>query len=1397
MKTSKKILAVVLSVMLLISVMPFAAFAADVDSYQSLVDEVAAFNAGDADVTITLTADVELQGTITIDTANGKTLTINGGKNITLASGVGSAFYVKQGSLNLGKNTITGAPSNYKLIYLTGSTNPQDANYSNVTIAGATINCTNGYAVMISANGNAAYGANITTKSGTVYGYYGALYVNGSVKANAGNNIANVKVSGGTLKSTEDEGTAIYGAGYANYTITSGTLTAASAAYFKAGNVTISGGTFNGTGADKAYEPSGNGYEPTGEAVVLESNSGYAPVTSVSITGGTFNSANADPIGTYANNTSVTAPDNFISGGTFKSAGAPADVSEYYTPETAAAVESGEKVVNSAGKVVDISTIGATIKKSGVTTYYATLYDAIYAAEAGDTIVMQKDLSVSNVFSKWTFADGVTVDLNGYTLKTTVRTKTAFSVMGGSVEMKNGTIDGDVAVFNDATFTAGNKLVINGYNYAISGNHNTSVGATINVKKGATVTTASDVCPAIYFPMDGNLNISGGTISGPSAVYIRTGNLNITGGELIATGAANDQSTVANGAVATGDAVVIQAYSSAYGAAPVVSITGGKFTSENNKAVATYEKDNADTAPEAFISGGTFSDDPADTYIAEGLDGMKTTTGFIIVPEETAEDTVCYKNGVAYTDLATAMNAARSGDTVVLVKDTTLTKAIAGNFTYLSATVTLDLNGHNVDASQVSTAYAISLRYSNNINIISETPAEISLGAKQIDITTILASGGITVGENVTISATTGCPIVAKASKGIIVIDGTIKSEGSFGITQNGTQANSELKVVVGETGVVKGGTNAAGIYGAGYATWEINGKVEGGNGVYIKSGELSFGENAEIKGTANEAEYQYNGNGINPTGAALVVDNCSYPGGVPQVTIENGTFISEKSEPVQSFAYGENEPVEKFISGGSFSDILPADLVAEGFVPVTEPNEQGKYTVAVVQYGTIEQMTGATITGNGTSHEKISIENTTMRYAEPDYSVGRYYAGYYLSGVKFVAPEGTVISENARYTNGSIDSETGQLKVKNLYTAKDGANYMYSWPHVTEESLKEAIAAGVNKTWTYTFDWDGDGYFEQEAIIEIVCDTVTLVKDGEQVYPVVANNGSSLTLTDGVKFNAYIDADAYGVDANEAVVKVTYNHNADVSQTKAFSTDTIALTDATKYVKAGDPYDGTYKFAFAVAPAQYAEDITIALYADADAETPLFTTTTNVKSMCEKVIALAETESTYAAYANLCKALADYCQAAQVFFNYDAPATPAYYNEAVTTLAAADMEVPTAFVGIEGAGFSFTIVSALEVNVFYNGDLEIQNVSIDSTKGADTVNAETTTKGGRNCINITGIASGNLDNVITVNTSAGVVELSATNIAKAIAGSTNTNYANLARALYLYSVQASAFFGA
>lgn len=40
---------------------------------------------------------------------------------------------------------------------------------------------------------------------------------------------------------------------------------------------------------------------------------------------------------------------------------------------------------------------------------------------------------------------------------------------------------------------------------------------------------------------------------------------------------------------------------------------------------------------------------------------------------------------------------------------------------------------------------------------------------------------------------------------------------------------------------------------------------------------------------TGAKADYNFNGNGANPTGDALVIDNCSYPGGAPtaSVTVE------------------------------------------------------------------------------------------------------------------------------------------------------------------------------------------------------------------------------------------------------------------------------------------------------------------------------------------------------------------------------------------------------------------------------------------------------------------------------------------------------------------------------
>ena len=323
----------------------------------------------------------------------------------------------------------------------------------------------------------------------------------------------------------------------------------------------------------------------------------------------------------------------------------------------------------------------------------------------------------------------------------------------------------------------------------------------------------------------------------------------------------------------------------------------------------------------------------------------------------------------------------------------------------------------------------------------------------------------------------------------------------------------------------------------------------------------------------------------------------------------------------------------------------------------------------------------------------------------------------------------------------------------------------------IENENVEVKKAAAFTKEAPEGFKWDENGILVEDVV--------------------EASNGSSLTLNAGVSLNTYLDADAYGVDASTAVVKLTYNHNADISKEKAVSTDVIPLSEASKYIKEGDPFSGTYKFSFAMAPAQYADNVTIGLYESAQAENPVFTSTTSIKTKCEQY-----SEQGGAAGA-LCEALADYCQAAQVYFNYDAPATADYYNPAVTTMDASAMEAPSASVGLAATGYSLTVTSGLEANVFFSGSLKVTGVSIDSTKGTGLVKAAVTAKNGKACINIQGIASGNLDNLVTVTTNTGSISLAATNIAKAIVGSSsNANFANLARALYLYSIQASSYFG-
>ena len=287
-------------------------------------------------------------------------------------------------------------------------------------------------------------------------------------------------------------------------------------------------------------------------------------------------------------------------------------------------------VVNAEGATEETVTAydGRTIPMSDVIAinggrYYDNLLYAVFWAKDGDTITLLKDYTTDtsdDYYNNYMYLDSgsnVTVDLNGHTL----------------------TIDGWYWVMQYSTENPGSVKFINGN--IEGGCIVPDENAIITIGDGATVKSVDEV--TIYWSQDGTLNITGGYLEGPTVVYARTGEVNISGGKLVVTGEKNEAGGVANGTNPTGDAVVFQAFGSSYGTPTNVSITGGEFVSENGNSVATYERTENDTAPDNFVTGGTFtSGGEADTsvaeYFADSEDNAMLATGEVISKEEYAEN---------------------------------------------------------------------------------------------------------------------------------------------------------------------------------------------------------------------------------------------------------------------------------------------------------------------------------------------------------------------------------------------------------------------------------------------------------------------------------------------------------------------------------------------------------------------------------------------------------------------------------------------------------------------------------------------------------------------------------------------------------------------------------------
>lgn len=155
----------------------------------------------------------------------------------------------------------------------------------------------------------------------------------------------------------------------------------------------------------------------------------------------------------------------------------------------------------------------------------------------------------------------------------------------------------------------------------------------------------------------------------------------------------------------------------------------------------------------------------------------------------------------------------------------------------------------------------------------------------------------------------------------------------NFGISGNGTRHNTVITI---NSGTIKGTetNDCAGIYHPQRGTLAINGgTIEGAVGIYVKAGSVETSvEAGTIKGVGAQSGYQPLTGGFHSTGDAIVFDNCDYPGGAPNATINGGTFISTNGLAVASYAKEgvEGGPIKPVINGGTFSDMSGVNYVVD-----------------------------------------------------------------------------------------------------------------------------------------------------------------------------------------------------------------------------------------------------------------------------------------------------------------------------------------------------------------------------------------------------------------------------------------------------------------------------------
>ncbi len=437
----------------------------------------------------------------------------------------------------------------------------------------------------------------------------------------------------------------------------------------------------------------------------------------------------------------------------------------------------------------DVAQIGGT--------GYATLQAAIDAAKSGDTIVLKKSISATEIGEKkqlqFVKADmNVTLDLNQNTITAEAREAIAINAANITLTVKNGTIEN----FAEGSYSDGvyaykesNNLTLTFENIVLKSRTQglavQGLTSNSNVNIVNSNITSTEGLGIYYPPKSGTLTISDSEITGVTGIVVKGSNLVVNGEKTIisGTGPNVDPETYYTGATdgsstltETGDAVYVE---SGYNDRDIsVSISGGHLNSKNAKAVRMFVKNGENTSAkrEISVTGGTFSSDVS-AYVAKGY--VQNENGTV---EQLGETNAVAKVGdTYYKTLADAVAAAQDGDTITLLKDAELTSTLN-----LAKNITIDGQGK------------YTIKAANSFTVGSDNKTYCVL----------YVSGEVTL-KDVTVNGNEKCRVIF-CDKGKLTIDGATITNGKapnfIGGVYMTSSASFEMK-----SGSITGNKNAKG----------------------------------------------------------------------------------------------------------------------------------------------------------------------------------------------------------------------------------------------------------------------------------------------------------------------------------------------------------------------------------------------------------------------------------------------------------------------------------------------------------------------------------------------------------------------------------------------------------